>query len=383
MKTKLLSIYIVVIVLLLVGHTNAQNLDWLKIHGFGGWAFAKTDTNNYIIGNEDGNWRTSQFALNLTANPYRKLSINTQLFLQSGLKQDNINLDYVFGEWAFSDEIRLRIGKIKSPIGLYSEIYDVGTLRPFYLLPVGMYYGPGLFPKSYVGLGATGNFMLNEKFEFQYDLLYGEMDFQTFKLEMPVGFDPFTGPVMGKINFTPIGREVIGGKITILPLIQGLKIGLSYLNMDIWTSRDGGPLTRDDTIQNRVYITSGHFEYLTDFISFRSELYAINEDIKTNGGYIEAALSFLKNWQVGICYDWYENTTESSVERTIVKSMMEHKSLGFSLNYWANPNLVMKVSYYRVNGNGFAQPDWIHASYFAGILEEKTNVFIAGTQFSF
>ena len=373
----------VMVIMVVFGSTHAQTLDWLKIHGFGGWAYAKTNGNNFLIGNEDGNWRTSQFALNLTANPYSKLSINTQLFLQSGLQQDDIELDYVFGEWAFVDAFRLRIGKIKSPIGLYSEIYDVGTLRPFYMLPVGMYYGPGLFPKSYVGLGATGNIVLNEKFEFQYDLLFGEMDFQTFKLEMPIGFNPITGPVMGKVNFTPIGREVIGGKITVLPIIQGLKIGFSYLNMDIWTSRDGGPLQRDDTIQNRVYITSGHFEYLTDFISLRSELYAINEDVKTHGGYIEAAVMFLKNWQAGVSYDWYENTTESSVERTMVKSLMDHSSIGLTLNYWVNPNLVLKASYYRVDGNGFAQPDWIHENYFAGTLEEKTNVFIAGTQFSF
>jgi hypothetical protein len=47
--------------------------------------------------------------------------------------------DYGFAEWRFSDALRLHAGRMKHPFGIYSEIFDVGTLRPFYTLSQSVY----------------------------------------------------------------------------------------------------------------------------------------------------------------------------------------------------------------------------------------------------
>ena len=54
----------------------AQSLsDSVQIHGFGGWAYAETDGNGYLIGTPDGSWDNADFALNVSAQPLANLSI--------------------------------------------------------------------------------------------------------------------------------------------------------------------------------------------------------------------------------------------------------------------------------------------------------------------
>lgn len=77
--------------------------------------------------------------------------INTQVSLATGYIGDEIKLDFAFGEWAFSDALKFRMGKVKCPFGIYSEVFDVGTIRPFYALPQAIYGAPGIVTKSYFG----------------------------------------------------------------------------------------------------------------------------------------------------------------------------------------------------------------------------------------
>ena len=70
----------------------------------------------------------------------------------------DVELDYAFAEWFVSDALKIRMGRVKHPFGLYGEIFDVGTLRPFYLLPQSIYGPNGFTAKAYNGVGLTGNY---------------------------------------------------------------------------------------------------------------------------------------------------------------------------------------------------------------------------------
>ena len=98
---------------------------------------------------------------------------------------------------------------------------------------------------------------------------------------------------------------------------------------------------------------------------------------------MESAYKFLDRWQLAASYDWYENKTLETVERSPA-AFVKHDAVGVALNYWASPNLVLKLNYYRVDGNVFAKPTETSLQHaMAGTLEEKTDVVILGTQFSF
>src|SRR5688572_31997297 len=54
----------------------------IDIHGFGGWAYGKTDGHKYSLGTEEGEYDNAEFALNVSAKPIEKLSIVAQVRLE-------------------------------------------------------------------------------------------------------------------------------------------------------------------------------------------------------------------------------------------------------------------------------------------------------------
>ena len=111
----------------LVAQSASSTID---IHGFGGWAYGKTDGHKYSLGTEGGEYDNAEFALNVSAKPIEKLSIVAQVRLESGNDQEQAELDYAFAEWAFNDALRVRAGRVKHPFGIYGEVFDVDRLEP-------------------------------------------------------------------------------------------------------------------------------------------------------------------------------------------------------------------------------------------------------------
>lgn len=62
------------------------------------------------------------------------------------------------------------IGKVNQPFGISTEVFDVGTLRPFQVLPQAFYGPVGLTSESYEGVGLTGSFPLLNSWHLSYDV---------------------------------------------------------------------------------------------------------------------------------------------------------------------------------------------------------------------
>jgi hypothetical protein len=152
------EIVVAAVLALAAGTARAQAPERYSLQGFGGWAFADTNAQNRWgeAATKEGEYGNYNFALNLAAQPSSKLQVRSQAFWGQNLRGQKISLDYAFAQYAHSPALKLRAGKALTPFGLYSEIYDVGTLRPFYSLPQ-FYQGRlGLIPKAYLGVGVTG-----------------------------------------------------------------------------------------------------------------------------------------------------------------------------------------------------------------------------------
>src|SRR5687767_376284 len=93
----------------LFAQTGTSSID---IHGFGGWAYGRTDGHKYGLAREEGEYDNAEFALNVSAKPIEKLSIVAQMRLESGGEHNQAELDYAFAEWAFSDAARVRAGRV-------------------------------------------------------------------------------------------------------------------------------------------------------------------------------------------------------------------------------------------------------------------------------
>jgi len=371
--------------ILVVIPSKGQIGEKLSIHGFGGWGYGKTDGNQYLIGNKDGSFRNSQFALNITSNPYDKLTINTQLYTEAGLAKDKVELDYAFFEWAFSDALKLRIGKVKCPFGIYSEVFDVGTVRPFFMLPQAIYGKKGVTNKSYYGGGITGNFFLSNNWTLQYDLYGGEMVFQDCiqQVVVPIPYDPYFMEL--SLEFTAFDEDMIGTRVVVYTPLEGLNFGVSYFTGKPQFLIDGVMSTESYINPGRFFHWDLHVEYLIDSLSIRSEYLYVGrmheKDFTMNCAYIEIAYKFLTNWQIAFQYDRLR--MENSPIFTD-RENEKHDEFAFGLNYWISSDLVLKCSYHIIDGTFHTlQENLLETVLGGGSLKEKTNLFIFGAQFSF
>ncbi len=129
----------------------------IHLHGFGSVAAGETNGNHYMVAAEEQEIEHSSFALNLAAEPIENLKINAQVEWVTDDGEVEIERDYAFAEWSVSKALRFRFGEAQHPFGLYTEIFDVGTLRPFVKLPQGLYGPAGFAAEFYRGAGITGN----------------------------------------------------------------------------------------------------------------------------------------------------------------------------------------------------------------------------------
>ncbi len=360
----------------------AQETPRYSLQGFGGWAYGQTDNDNFFAysASPEGVWDNYYFALNVSAKPMEKLSIRAQAYWGDDLRGQRTNLDYVFAEWAQSSSLKLRVGKVLVPFGLYSETYDVGTLRPFYLLPQ-FYAGTlGLIPKAYLGGGITGAPRLGEKWELQYDVFGGQIEFEPFFLDRITGQDPATGlPVFTTTQEQLIGQDMIGGRLLLQSLEHGVDLGGSVIHMANIDVPEGSPLELGSAnLYNlRGQYQKGPFAARAEFFKGSSES---SEGVES--WYAEASYRFLKKWQLAAQYERSKILVpegDTSIPETLTRS----ESLGLALNFWVSPEFVLKLNGYSVDGNMVARPENAGLAAVLGTIEEKTGVLVLGAQFSF
>jgi len=385
-KTARLAGMLLVAGLLVAPRAFAQEGDRYSLRGFGGSAFGKTNNDNRFgyVASEAGDLNNYNFALNIAAQPVPKLKIHAQAFWGEDQRETRVRLDYVFTEWAHSPKFKVRLGKAPVPFGIYTEVYDVGTVRPFYLLPQ-FYEGPlGLIPKAYLGAGITGAAPLGDEWELQYDAFGGELRFEPFQTDVVNGFDPATGlPVIATLDSQIVGREMVGGRLLLASPLKGFDVGgtVFYLN-DVKQRIDGGdledyPVTDTGThINARVQYQSGPFAARGEWFS------VLADDADVRSYYLEASYKLGRHWQVAGQYEKSEILLPDGDE-SIPDPIRRHESFGLALNYWVSPEFVLKLNGYLVDGNMIVRPDQAGLRAVLGTLDEETSVVIIGAQFAF
>lgn len=370
---------------LLFSVTNATaqiGMDQVAVHGFGGWGFGKTDGNRYIIGNENGEYNHFEFALNLSSNPTKKLSIKAQPFWYYRYGETIVSMDFIFAEWNFSNKLKFRIGKIKSPFGLYSEIIDVGTLRPFFSPPQNMYGAPGFVQKSYNGIGLTGSVYFRGNWNIEYDVYGGQITMEKY-------IDRFDFISNQTKVIEPYAREMGGGRVICHTPINGLSFSFAGISGDVVLKADGEVL-EDYFVSDRHFMLTTSAEYLSGPWLVRTEYLRVvkekGNDIKINCAYLEAAFRFMKHWEIAGLYDWQD--LEFFIPGVIIpetmSSLFDHEEWAIGLNYWFNTNFVLKCSYHMVEGNFYAEPPEDLMEIIMGAnYDSRTHLLMVGAQFSF
>lgn len=364
------------IVSLMLGANPCPALDTeaVSIHGFGGWAAGYTSNDNDFndVASKELAVENYYFTLNVFARPFKNATIHAQPTWESNLLGKEAKLDLVYLEWTFAPETRVRAGKIRNPLGVYTDIFKVGTLRPFYLLPNAMYRNG---PESYAGVGLNRVQKLGS-WELECDLVGGAMDFAPTVTDLMVGMNPGTGrPIFASVNSQREGRDLIGGGLIVRP-VKGLEVSLAGYGTDIWA----GPLGAvTDVSTKRTNALTGGLEYTTTNLSLRAEALGVWGDIDFKTGYVELAYMVTDHWQVAAQYDLQRRNDPPAIQ----KQLADHSAIGAAVNYWINSNVVWKANYYHVTDNYLARPGDAVNKALAGQLDRSTDVVLLGLHFSF
>ncbi len=366
------------------GRAPAQSSERYSLQGFGGWAFGDTNNDNRFgyVASDEGEWNNYYFALNVAARPMDKLSIRAQAFWGEDLRGKRIELDYAFAQWEFSPALKFRVGKTPVPFGIYSEVYDVGTLRPFYLLPQ-FYEGPlGLIPKAYVGAGLTGVKTLGDRWELQYDAFGGEIGFEEFTVDT-ISFDEAGQPVVNSLPAQVVASNLVGGRALLAAPDKGLDFGGSvFYSPKVQQRIDDGPRVPYSVTDTATFVNL-RAQYQKDRVGARAEWFAaLTRSADVKSFYVEASYKLDRHWQLAA---QYENSDIVLLpgDESVPEPLRRHESVGLALNYWVSPELVLKLNGYRVDGNMIAQPLGAGLRAAMGTIEEPTNVVVVGAQFSF
>lgn len=360
--------------------------DRLSIHGFGSAVYGQTDNaNSYATGTEEGQYDNTSFTVNLTAN----LSDETRVVVQVNFEQHprsaedfETELDYAFGAWKFSDRAELRLGRVKQPFGIYTEYFDVGTLRPFLLLPQGIYGPQGIVSKHYDGAGLSGLFKGASGWGLQYDVYGGQLVTEIIAGAGQLGAGVSDPNAELVVTFKQ--RDVLGTRLAVSTPVQGLQFGASAYTGDAEKTPilpRGGRIT-----------TWGLFsEYLTRRWSVRGEYVEFeNKDFfAEETWYAELAYKLTDHWQVAARQDeWEGELLPFPVELLprVFRQSLHHEDTVLALNYWVNPNFVIKLNFHQLDGNRFSFPSdplELAAALAADHFEDSTNLIEIGLQFSF
>jgi hypothetical protein len=343
----------------------------VAIHGYGNWAYGKTDGNAYQNGNDEGNYDELEFSLQVAAEPSPKVGVHAQIFVEREEGGSEASVDFAFAEYAFDDALRLRIGAVKQPFGIFTEIFDVGTVYPFVNLAQGIYGPAGTVSESYLGLGLTGRVVAGGGWGVQYDLYGGEME-SAFTAPWGAVEGEAEGAVEGDEEGATDVQDMVGGRVTLTTPGQSLTCGLSA-----YTGTEDTESFGEESGDHRHTAFGAQAEYFVGPAVLRAEFARVEaEEFSSNAAYAEAAWRISSHWQLAARYDWAR--TELDEDDGVGDALLEHDDLGFAVNYFFSPNMVLKLAVHQVTGNRFTTVDDEDEE-----QDEKTVLVAAGVSFSF
>jgi hypothetical protein len=221
---------VITFLLLCTRPSYSYDLGFLELHGFGSVGFMDSSANNYLIDSDGGSFQFNEFGLSGSTSLRDDLRIGLQLLSRDlgtvGNNEVKINWGLVDYQWR--NELGVKLGIIKSPLGLYNETRDYDMLRTSILLPQSVY--DENFRESqqnYTGGGLYGNISMGKAGSLRYDLVLG-----TVEMEPDGGIAKSLSSNESQI-YSANADLVFGGRVEWHLPLRGLKLVTTYFQLDL------------------------------------------------------------------------------------------------------------------------------------------------------
>lgn len=353
----------------------------LRVSGFGGWGAGRTNHNRYLFGDSDGDYSHTDFGVLLSTPVADRVAISALISWRDREQEQTAELTYAFATIRLTQSLDLRIGKVRFPGPLYSEVYDIGTVRPFLTLPQTIYGGSGNSMQNYVGAGLNGNVFAGG-WDFGVAAYGGGGQYHYSSNRVAL----YTGS-SGSEADVPV-EGMVGGAFHVRPPIAGLTVGVAGATL---TTFPCGTAIPNEICPGglRATVVGGNVEYVTNKVWVRSEFAKLRggDQLKNRAYYIELAYFLTRNWQVAgqvsALTDRFIGSAAGPIP--LPSDLDRHREKVVGLNYWLAPNVVLKTSVHAINGLRFARPEGsvTPVTLMSSGLEPKTRLVQSGLQFTF
>ena len=363
---------------------RAFELGPVNINGFLSQGYINSSGNNFLSNSREGSTQYNEMAVTVSSQLSEKLRVGMQLLSRDlgSAGNNEIRLDWAFGDYHYDDLLGIRAGKVKLPLGLYNEGRDSDFMRPMVFLPQSIYdENKRDLMVAYKGLGIYGNVPAGSAGDFDYHVYGGSIDYfmdsgqargVTQQLQ---GIAQRQGKTLNGLEIS--NRYVYGGSLIYNTPLEGLRMGVSTFtgksdfdsSVTSYTTNPETHVTTSDTKAYKGYgnmrnMVVGSFEYSSPHFTLASE-YTQFRTVKnfsiapviyggmSDGWYLMLSVP-VKKFTVSGLYDvFYEDRNDRHGDRLsapMKKYQAWRKDLGLALRYDLNQNWAMKTEYHYIDG---------------------------------
>ena len=375
----MIRIFVFSLILLSTIDLFGETGDSVNIHGFISQGYLKSTRNDFIQDSTDGTWQFNEFGINFGHHPIEKLLISLQLFARDlgSVGNDQVSVDLAFADYRFRDFLGIRAGKMKSPMGLYSETRDVDMLRTCTFLPLSVYdellkdsqnytQGIGIYgfynrPWGSIGYQALLGTCNIDKDSATADFLelglsnisaVKEDTTQTYALQYsdPAGFLRIGATAcFTALHVDAVTRDHIFWFIYHLP--EGVSFNYDVNNIEIYTA------SAELTLRNLVLTYETKYTKARNLILFNDNQEFYNRHLDQYGYYGMITYRFTNYFEAGVYYEEffpYKNDRHGhQPEFGFQKEDHWLKKWAFSLKFDINPNWLLKLETQYVDGTAY------------------------------
>jgi len=376
----------------------------VDIHGFISQGYLRT-THNYFYGDTvGGSLEFNEFGINLADEPVNNIRVGLQILARDlgSNGDDELTVDWAFGDYRWKDWLGVRVGKIKTPKGLYNETRDEDMLRTYIFLPQSVYSeilrDTDL---SLLGAGGYGDINLKTLGFLAYQFIYGTQNISPNEsvAQALQGTTAYLTPVQN--DSIKVDSKYVLSLLWDTPL-EGLRFGATYDSSPMYNAAhatmsipavdlaEGDTVIADfDKYQNTVLsaeYTVGNLvlvgEYLRTAKNFLITFHGMPHEVgdySADGWYLGSSYQ-LREWlHLGAYYSESYNKTsdrEGNANKTSGNDIPHRsyfKDVCLTMNFIVNDYWNLKLEGHRfigtqrisaldqvpdAGGNIFAHKDW-------------------------
>jgi hypothetical protein len=345
MKSKNMTLSAAIGMMLLGTHTLATAADdRVSVHGYGDTGFIHAKENNFTNKFSGNDWDYNYLSVNFTAQIDNQTKIVAQIRQGSEITGDM----GAYVNYNMTDDLTVRAGQIKAPVGIFNEIRDIKFLQLSAVTPLMYQDAVGFLPDSFKGIEAI----------YHWDMGSHRLTFDAYAGE-PKGANNYVdrGQVAPSLNYYQLVQNIVGGRLTYKTPV-GLKFSLSsFQNKLLSTFADSAILAGlglavptpngvlNPTEGTRTF-SSASIDYRKYDIDIKLEYATAKDDFQTsplenNKGaayYGQIGYTIAQKFTPFIRYDsvLYNDTQKTN-------PMMYQKTKVAGLNYRLNNNVSMRL----------------------------------------